>query len=156
MISMAKRQTTETTAPFSADPARASTEPLSAAARSGPDFESPDGEESVLDKVRELLFGEQAREGAERLRELEERLFHETRRLQREVSERIENQGRDLSAKLDQLARELAMMEGALEENNEKAIARIEQAAGALEEAKMGREDLAALLSEMASRVSGK
>lgn len=155
MISMAKRETTETTAPFAADPARASTERLSAAVRSGPDSESPDGEESVLDKVRELLFGEQVREGAERLRELEERLFHETRRLQREVSERIENQGRDLSAKLDQLARELAMMEGTLEENNEKAIARIEQAAGALEEAKMGREDLAALLSEMASRVGG-
>jgi DNA anti-recombination protein RmuC len=185
-----KIQTKETVSALSADQASAPAIPRSIdAARGELDPESPNGETATLDKVRELLFGEQVRETGARLRDQEERLFDETRRVQGELSERMDNLDRDLDAKLDRLGRQLATLEGRLQESNEttserinafrdelaqrmadgtraldsritenheQAIAHIEKAAGDLEEAKMGREALAAFLSEMALRVSGK
>ncbi len=51
---------------------------------------------------------------------------------------------------------ESAALERRITENHENAIAHAEQAAGILQDAKMSREALATLLSEMASRVVGK
>ena len=170
--------------------ARAASEPLAASpARGESDPDPMDTETAALEKVRELLFGEQVRETGDRLRDLEERLFDDTRRFHRETNERVENLGKDLYAKLDQLAQRIVTMEGAIQESHENtlqqidrlredfaermtestraldgrltesheiAIARTEQATGALEDTKMSRKDLATLLSEMASRVSSE
>lgn len=180
-------RTTEADSHHPTTQTRAPTEPLPVAAgREKTDSESQDVETAALEKVRELLFGEQVRETGDRIRELEERLFDDTRRIHREITERVENLGRDLYARLDQLGHKLATLEGTSQENNQKtleqigtlrdeiaerlaestraldaritenheeAIARAEQSSDTLEEAKMDREALASLLSEMASRV---
>lgn len=181
-------RTTEADSHNSTSRTRAPSESLKATAGGSlTDPESQETEVASLEKVRELLFGEQVRETGDRIRELEERLFDDTRRFHREITERVENLAQDLYARLDQLGQQLATLEGTAQENNqktleqigalrdevaermtdsaraldaritenhEKAIARADQSVGALEEAKMDRETLAALLSEMASRVS--
>ena len=91
------------------------------AARSEPNPESPDDEAAVLGKVRELLFGEQARETDMRFRELQEHFSDEIRRINRDLSERMENLGRDLSTKLDQLERQVTLLESRLQEDNAKS-----------------------------------
>ena len=106
--------------------ARTASEPLAnspARGESGPD--PMDTETAALEKVRELLFGEQVRETGDRLRDLEERLFDDTRRFHRETNERVENLGKDLYAKLDQLAQRIAAMEGAIQENHENSVQQI-------------------------------
>lgn len=172
----------------STEQAGAPSKPLSAAtAAVEPNTDLPDRDPAVLDKVRELLFGEQVRETGDRIRELEERVFDETRRIHQDMTQRMERLGLDLQAKLDLLGHQVATTEGTAQankdktleriavlrdelaeqivhsaqeldariaENREEAIASAEQAASVLDGAKMGRETLAALLSEMASRIS--
>lgn len=179
----------ETALSLSTVQAHGPSEPLPATpVRDAPVPEVPDDEAASLGKVRELLFGDQARETDKRFRELEKHYSDEIRRIDRDVSERMENLGRDLYMKLVRLEGRIALVESALQkhveksaeqmgtlrdelaerivdgshtlnrritESHEKAIAHAEKATGALEEAKVGRETLAELLSEMASRVSG-
>jgi len=172
----------------STEQADAPSKPRSAAtAPVEPTTDSLDADFAILDKVRELLFGEQVRETGDRIRELEGRVYDETRRIHQDLTERMDRLGQDLQAKLALLGHQVAATEGTAQandgktleriavlrdelteqiahsvqeldtriaENRKQAISSAEQAASVLDGAKMSRETLAALLSEMASRIS--
>lgn len=89
-------------------------------------MEPPDDEAAALGKVRELLFGEQAREVDNRLKALDKRVSDAIWRMHQELSERMETLGRDLYAKLDQLANHVATIEASMQENGEQVTERLE------------------------------
>jgi hypothetical protein len=85
-----------------------------------------DGLGGGLDKVRDLLFGAQARESDKRLQELEAHLNKGLADLREEMIERVESLGQDLQRQLGKLSEQLLSAEADRARENQRLSQRLE------------------------------
>lgn len=80
-----------------------------------------------LDKVRDLLFGDQVRESDKRIQELEAHLNKGLAELREEMVERVESLGQDLQRQLGKLSEQLLSAEADRVRDSQKMSRRLEE-----------------------------
>ncbi len=89
--------------------------------------ELPAEDRASLDKVRDLLFGAQARESDKRLSDLETALARGLAELRKDLSERIDALDRDLRGRLEKLDEEMLATEADRTKDGQRLSRRLEE-----------------------------
>jgi hypothetical protein len=120
-------------------------------------LEGPVARDQSLEQVREILFGAESRRADAERRALDDKTNDRFGRLEAEHERRFEKLMQELVQRFE---RTCAMLEtetnerrDAMRIQHDGLIARLEKAATALGQAKTDREELAGLLTEVASRL---
>jgi hypothetical protein len=120
-------------------------------------LEGPVGRDQSLEQVREILFGAESRRAEAERRALDDKTSERFGQLEAEHERRFEKLMQELVQRFE---RTCAMLEAEANERRnamriqqDELIARLEKAAASLGRAKTDREELAGLLTEVASRL---
>ena len=120
-------------------------------------LEGPGARDQSLEQVREILFGAESRRAETERRALEDKTSERFGRLEAEHERRFEKLMQELVQRFE---KSCAMLDAEANERREamrtqqrELIARLEKAAATLGQAKTDREELAGLLTEVASRL---
>jgi hypothetical protein len=120
-------------------------------------LEGPAARDPSLEQVREILFGAESRRAEAERRALDDKTSERFGKLEAEHERRFEKLMQELVQRFEKTC---AMLEAEANERRDamriqqaELIARLEKAAASLGQAKTDREELAGLLTEVASRL---
>jgi hypothetical protein len=122
-------------------------------------FERSEGKDASLEQVREILFGAESRRSEAERRALEINVAERFARLEADYERRFEKLLQDLHQRFEKscamLEAESAERRQAMRIQHDELVAQLETAAQSLAHAKTGREELAAMLNDVANRLRG-
>jgi hypothetical protein len=120
-------------------------------------LEGSAAKDQSLEQVREILFGAESRRSESERRVLETKVTERFAKLEAEYERRFENLLQDLHQRFEKscamLETESAERREAMRLQHDKLVTQLETTAASLAQAKTGREELADLLNDIASRL---